>query len=119
MGARETNRESPDIIIFLALVLFYAVPLIDTTMNNNMLITVNSRIKLKNLSNSREAEITLVSPQDADPRQSRVSVLSEIGLALLGRKENDIVSWQVPNGKGEFRVEKVVYQPGATGDYIL
>jgi regulator of nucleoside diphosphate kinase len=48
-----------------------------------------------------------------------VSVFSEIGLAVLGRKENDIVSWRVPTGIGQFRVEKVVYQPEAAGDYFL
>jgi regulator of nucleoside diphosphate kinase len=82
-------------------------------------ITMNSRVRLKNLTNSREAEITLTYPQEADPRKARVTVFSEIGLALLGRQENDVVSWQVPHGVGEFRVEKVIYQPEAAGDYSL
>lgn len=82
-------------------------------------ITMNSRVKLRSLTDNREAEITLAYPQDAEPREGRVSVFSEIGLALLGRKENDIVSWRVPHGVGDFRVEKVVYQPEAAGDYSL
>jgi len=82
-------------------------------------ITMNSRVKLKNLANHREAEITVTYPQDAEPRERRVSVFSEIGLALLGRKENDIVSWSTPNGIGRFQVEKVLYQPEAAGDYAL
>jgi regulator of nucleoside diphosphate kinase len=82
-------------------------------------VTMNSRVKLKDLTNRREAEITITYPQDAEPRERRVSVFSEIGLALLGRKENDIVSWRVPHGIGRFKVEKVTYQPEAAGDYFL
>ena len=82
-------------------------------------VTMNSRVKLKDLTNQREAEITVTYPQDAEPRERRVSVFSEIGLELLGRKENDIVSWRVPNGIGKFQVEKVLYQPEAAGDYFL
>lgn len=82
-------------------------------------ITMNSRVQLKNLATGKSAEICITYPQDADPRERRVSVFSEIGLALLGRKENDIVSWRVPGGTGEFQIEKVVYQPEAAGDYSL
>jgi regulator of nucleoside diphosphate kinase len=82
-------------------------------------ITMNARVKLKDLGSKREAEITITYPQDAEPRERRVSVFSEIGLALLGRKENDIVSWRVPHGIGRFQVEKVIYQPEAAGDYFL
>ena len=82
-------------------------------------ITMNSRVKLKYLTTNRVAEITITYPPDADPRERRVSVFSEIGLALLGQRENDIVSWRVPKGMGSFQVEKVIYQPEAAGDYSL
>lgn len=88
-------------------------------MKNKVTITVNARVRLKNLTDGREAEITLTYPQEADPRKARISVYSEIGLALLGRKENDIVSWQVPHGTGEFSVEKVIYQPEAARDHLV
>lgn len=82
-------------------------------------ITMNSRVQLRNLATDTLAEITITYPQDAAPRERRVSVFSEIGLALLGRKENDTVSWKVPGGTGKFQVEKVTYQPEAAGDYFL
>src|SRR5688572_23671601 len=82
-------------------------------------ITMNSRVRLKDVTTKRVAEITITYPQDADARARRVSVFSEIGLALLGQKENDIVSWRIPSGTGRFQVEKVIYQPEAAGDYFL
>jgi regulator of nucleoside diphosphate kinase len=85
----------------------------------NDVITMNSRVKVKDLTTHREAEITITYPQDAEPREGRISVFSEIGLGLLGRKESDIVSWRVPGGIGRFQVQKVLYQPEAAGDYFL
>jgi regulator of nucleoside diphosphate kinase len=82
-------------------------------------VTMNSRVKLRELNNRTEAEITITYPEDAEPRERRVSVFSEIGLALLGRKENDVVSWRIPNGVGQFEVQKVTYQPEAAGHYYL
>ena len=86
---------------------------------DSKIVTMNSRVRLKDVRTKREAEITVSYPKDADPSEGRISVLSEIGLALLGRQEKDIVSWSIPNGTGVFEVEKVIYQPEAAGDYAL
>lgn len=82
-------------------------------------ITMNSRVLLKEMSNGREAEITITYPQDADNRERKVSVFSPIGVALLGRQVGDVVSWKVPTGMGQFEIVKVTYQPEAVGHYYL
>ena|SRR5688572_6866276 len=82
-------------------------------------ITMNSRVLLKELSNGREAEVTITYPQDADSREGKVSVFSPIGIALLGRQIGDIVSWKVPGGTGQFEIAKIIYQPEAVGHYHL
>jgi regulator of nucleoside diphosphate kinase len=82
-------------------------------------ITMNSRVLLKDLSNEREAVVTITYPQDADSREGKVSIFSPIGVALLGRQVGDVVSWRVPNGTGRFEVAKIIYQPEAVGHYYL
>jgi regulator of nucleoside diphosphate kinase len=82
-------------------------------------ITMNSRVLVKEISNGREAEVTVTYPQDADVRERKVSVFSTIGVALLGRQVGDIVSWKVPTGTGQFEIVKVLYQPEAVGHYYL
>ena len=82
-------------------------------------ITMNSRVLLKELSNRREAEITITYPQDADSRERRVSVFTPIGIALLGRQVGEVVSWNVPTGIGQFQIVKIIYQPEAVGHYYL
>lgn len=82
-------------------------------------ITMNSRVHLKDLNNQRETEITLTYPREANPGERRVSIFSEIGIALFGREEKDVVSWKVPGGTGLFEIVSVTYQPEAAGDYHL
>jgi regulator of nucleoside diphosphate kinase len=83
------------------------------------IITMNSRVYLKDANNQRETEVTLTYPNEAEPREQKVSVLSEIGIALLGRCEKEVVSWKVPGGIGLFEIVKVTYQPESAGDYYL
>ena len=47
----------------------------------------------------RNRTVTLVLPQAANAAQGRISVLSPIGLALLGRRRGAVVSAATPNGK--------------------
>jgi regulator of nucleoside diphosphate kinase len=86
---------------------------------NGGVITMNSRVLLKSLNTSRESEITITYPREAQPAERKVSVFSEIGVTLLGRQEKDIVSWTVPGGPGLFEIVKVTYQPEAAGDFNL
>jgi regulator of nucleoside diphosphate kinase len=44
--------------------------------------------------------VTLVLPKDADPANARISVLSPIGLALIGRQRGAVVKAAAPNGTG-------------------
>ena len=83
------------------------------------IVTMNSRVLLKEITSGREVEITITYPQEADSREQKVSVFSTIGVALLGCREGDITSWRIPGGIGRFKVEKVIYQPEAAGDYYL
>ena len=82
-------------------------------------VTMNSRILLKDILNEREADVTITYPQDADNRERKISVFSSIGVALLGRKVGDIVSWTTPKGMREFEILEVIYQPEAVGDFSL
>ena len=83
------------------------------------IITMNSSALLTELSSGKEVEITVTYPQEADNILKQISVFSPIGIALLGSKVGDIVSWKVPSGIGQFRVDKVTYQPEAVRHYHL
>jgi regulator of nucleoside diphosphate kinase len=77
------------------------------------LVTMNSRVRLKNLTTGKEMTYTLVFPKDADLTAGRISVLAPIGTAILGYRAGDVIAWSVPGGKRKFRIEEVLYQPEA------
>jgi regulator of nucleoside diphosphate kinase len=83
------------------------------------IITMNSTVLLRDTKTGRETEITVAYPNEADAKLRRISIFSEIGVALLGKREKDIVSWKTPMGLGKFEIVKVTYQPEAAGHYHL
>jgi regulator of nucleoside diphosphate kinase len=82
-------------------------------------VTMNSKVCLVDLDTQEEMVYTLVFPQDADIAQSKISVLAPIGTAMLGYRVGDVFTWKVPDGVRRLKVERVLYQPEASGDYHL
>jgi regulator of nucleoside diphosphate kinase len=82
-------------------------------------ITMNSRVQLKDLDSGKEMEITLVYPKDADINARKISILAPVGTAIIGCREGDTIEWPVPSGTIHYKIEKVLYQPEATGDFYL
>ncbi len=77
----------------------------------NNLITMNSVIRLRSRRGT-EFTIGLVYPRDADKVQCKVSVLSPLGLALIGKTEGQPLSRNMV-------IEKVLYQPERLGKFYL
>ncbi len=80
-------------------------------------VTMNSRLVLR--LDDEKNEVALVYPQDADERDRKLSVLSDVGAAILGYKEGDTVDWVVSDRARRIVIEKVIYQPEAAGDFHL
>lgn len=80
-------------------------------------VTMNSRARVRDLDSSEEMVFTLVFPAEADYIRGRLSVLAPIGTALLGYRAGDTVELQVPSGVRRLKIEQILYQPEAAGDY--
>jgi regulator of nucleoside diphosphate kinase len=80
-------------------------------------VTMNSRVVL-HVDDDRE-ELTLVYPRNADQRDRKLSVLSELGTAILGYQEGDRLDWTVADRTRRILIGKLVYQPEAFGDLHL
>jgi regulator of nucleoside diphosphate kinase len=80
-------------------------------------ITMNSTFRLIDLDSGEELVYTLVFPANANSTNGRISVLAPVGTAVLGYRVGDTVEWTVPAGLKKLRVEEIVYQPEAAGDY--
>lgn len=82
-------------------------------------VTMNSKVRLRDLKSGEEGTYTLVFPDQANIEQGRISVVAPIGTAMLGHRVGDEFEWQVPAGAVSLRVEEVLYQPEAAGHYHL
>ena len=78
-------------------------------------VTMNSRVRVKDLKSGREATYQIVFPTEADVAENRISVLAPIGTALLGYRAGTAVEWRVPSGMRRFDILEVEYQPEAAG----
>jgi len=68
-----------------------------------ILCTVN----VKNTSNSKTFEYTLVSPEEADFQAGKISVTSPVGQGLLGRKVGEVVKVKAPAGMLEYEILEI------------
>ncbi|MGC4397765.1 GreA/GreB family elongation factor [Hydrogenophaga sp. T2] len=62
--------------------------------------------------------LTLCYPADAEPGTGFISVLSPVGLALLGLRVGEVARWSAPDGQPHTAtITALLFQPEASGDY--
>jgi regulator of nucleoside diphosphate kinase len=76
-------------------------------------VTMNSRVRVKDLNTGREVTYQIVFPGNADIAKNRISVLAPVGTGLLGHGAGATVEWQAPSGIRRMRILAVEYQPEA------
>lgn len=82
-------------------------------------VTMNSTVRVTDLDADTTHLYTIVFPADSDFEKGRISILSPLGTALLGYRAGDVVTWEMPRGTRRLRIEELVYQPEAAGDFHL
>ncbi len=66
-----------------------------------------SRVHLEDLNTGAEVVYEIVTPEEVDPRNGRISVNSPIGSALLNKEAGDEVTITLPTGVKEYAIAKV------------
>ncbi len=82
-------------------------------------VTMNSIVKLSFLNNNNQTQFQIVYPNQANFKEQKISIFSPIATALIGYEVNDEIEWMVPSGLTKVRIDEIVYQPEAAGDYNL
>ena len=70
-------------------------------------VLIFSTVKIKNLKFKKEETYTLVSANEADYKQGKISVESPIGKGLLGKSVGDVVEIDVPAGKLKLEILEI------------
>ncbi|HVZ17053.1 MAG TPA: nucleoside diphosphate kinase regulator [Terriglobales bacterium] len=74
-------------------------------------VTMNSRVRVRDLNDGREVTYQIVFPAQADVAKNRISVLAPIGTGLLGYTAGTTLEWRVPSGVRRLRILAVEPQP--------
>jgi regulator of nucleoside diphosphate kinase len=71
-------------------------------------VRLNSTVRIKADDKDQVIELVLVTPDRADIKVNRISVMAPIGTALIGFRKGQRVKWQVPAGKRTFTILDVI-----------
>lgn len=88
-------RENDNRIQYL-LTMISTATIIDEDSIDKSTLNINSKAKIKFIEDDEEEFITLVTTMDLDPENMCISVESDLGKALVGKKAGDVVTVNAP-----------------------
>jgi regulator of nucleoside diphosphate kinase len=71
-------------------------------------VRINSKVRIKADDRNEEMELMVVTPDRANLKEKRVSLLAPIGTALIGFRKGQQVKWKVPSGNKTFTILDVI-----------
>ena len=71
-------------------------------------VGLGSTVTLRETASGDQIVYDLVTPEEADPTQGRISPSSPIGKSLLNHEEGDVVEVRVPSGTKEYEITRLV-----------
>lgn len=83
---------------------------VDSKKIKDNVVTINSKIVLRNIGNGLREECYLVFPEDSDLKCKKISILSSIGSQLLGNKIGAVIKENTTTEK-YYMIEDIIYRP--------
>lgn len=80
---------------------------IDTSMLQCETVGLLRKVEITNIGNNAKMAYTIVSPNEANLKEGKISIKSPIADALLGKKVGDTVDVKVPAGILKLRIESI------------
>lgn len=73
----------------------------------NDIVTVNRRVTIKDLETQTESTYNFVSTGKERRKKGKYSIMSEMGIATVGYKQGETISWPFDEGTKEIQILKV------------
>lgn len=74
---------------------------------NSDTVSIGTKVVIEYVEDKEEEEYSIVGSKEADPFANKISNESPIAKAIIGKKVNDIVLVDSPNGKYEVKIKKI------------
>ena len=81
--------------------------LIDEESLGGEVVSIGSKVTVFDIEYDEQVEYLIVGSTEADPVSGRISNESPLGMALIGRSQNDVVSIEAPDGLLEYRILEI------------
>jgi transcription elongation factor GreA len=81
--------------------------LVDESKIDTSIVSILSKVTIKNKKNSASVTYMLVSEEEADLKIGKISTQSPIGKGLLGKKKGESAKIKTPAGEMEFEIVKI------------
>jgi len=73
----------------------------------NGVVDVGERVQLRDLATDETVEYEIVGSLEADPFARRISAVSPLGRALVGRKKGEVAVVEAPKGRLRFEILRI------------
>ena len=70
-------------------------------------VGLNSKVRIKTEGKHEEMELIIVTPERANIKEKKISIMAPIGTALIGFRRGQKVKWKVPSGNKTFTILEV------------
>ncbi|GAA0065814.1 MAG: transcription elongation factor GreA [Clostridium perfringens] len=100
-------RENDNRIQYLLTMISTAI-IIDEESNDKSTIGLNSKARIKFVEDDDEDVVTLVTTMDLDLENMCISIESDLGKALMGKKVGDVVEVEAPGGNYTVEVLEIL-----------
>jgi transcription elongation factor GreA len=70
-------------------------------------VSVGSRVRLRDVNAKKTFEYDIVGSAEADPAENKLSNESPVGKAILGRKKGETVEVSAPRGALKFKILEI------------
>lgn len=100
-------RENDNRIQYL-LTMISTATVIDDKNADKSVLGINSKARIKFTEDDDEEIVTLVTTLDADPENMLISIESDLGKALMGKKAHDMAQVDAPSGEYTVEILKIL-----------
>jgi transcription elongation factor GreA len=81
--------------------------IVDTNNIDISKVFIFAKVRIKNISNSKEMTYTIVPESEADLKLGKISVESPIAKGLLGKAVGEVAEIEIPAGKVKFEILEI------------
>ena len=105
-AAKEAQAHLEDKINKLKLAISEA-KVVDTSRLSNDTVQILSKVEMTNLTTKAKMSYTIVSENEANLREGKISIMTPIAQGLLGKKVGDEVEIKIPRGTITLRIDSI------------